>query len=181
MIAHRYSPFLRPWVFLGLLVLAACAGTPANFEMYPQAVNEGQPLPADKAIVLVGNGGPAGIDYLQFDHSGFPVINVTGINIPPMGIAAVPISVGVKELSLEDYTISGRGGGYLPNGMAFGYIAVHTPKIDINTPGLYYIATIFAGSTQAFTAEPNPVMLRQFKAAHPELAKLKPVNFSWPK
>jgi len=179
MISGRRSPVLRLSALLGLLVLAACAGLPANFEMYPQALNEGQPLPGGKAVVLVGNGGPAGINYLQFVHSGLPAINVNGIDVPPMGIAAVPVPVGLTGFSLEDYTISGRGGGYLPNGMALGYIAVHTPKIDITTPGLYYIATVFPGSEQDFTTAPNPAMLRQFKAAHPQLAKLKPVNFSW--
>jgi hypothetical protein len=96
-----------------------------------------------------------------------------------MEIAAVPVPVGLKSLSLEDYTVSGRGAGYLPNGMALGYIAVHTPQVDISSPGLYYVGTVFAGSQQQFTTAPDPAMLRRFRAAHPRLAELKPVNFTW--
>jgi hypothetical protein len=105
---------------------------------------------------------------------------VRGIDLPPNGIVAVPVPVGLKDLSLEDYTISSRGAGYLPNGMAYGYIPVHTPQIDIATRGLYYIATIHAGSSEKYSAAPDPAMLTQFRRTHPQFANLKPINFSWP-
>jgi hypothetical protein len=133
------------------------------------------------AVLLVGNIGPSSINYLQFVHSSLPAINVHGIDVPPNGIVAVPVPVGISSLSLADYTVSGHGGGYLPNGMAFGYIPVHTPKIDISSRGLYYIATIHAGSSEEYTAHPDPVMLMQFRKTHPQLASLKPINFSWPR
>lgn len=164
-----------------LSLVVGCAGTPDKFSMYPSAMQSGQSVDADMAVLLVGNGGPASVNYLQFIHSSLPAINVHGIDVAPNGIVAVPVPVGISSLSLADYTVSGRGGGYMPNGMAFGYIPVNTPKIDISSHGLYYIATIHAGSGEGYTAHPVPAMLMQFRKTHPQLASLKPINFNWPR
>ena len=82
--------------------------------MYPDEVKDGQNVGSEMAVVLVGNTGPAHINYLQFGHSSLPAINIRGIDLPPNGIAAVPVPVGLSGLSLEDYTISGQAAGYLP-------------------------------------------------------------------
>jgi hypothetical protein len=160
-------------------LLAACVAD--NFSMYPEPLRGGQSVNAGMAVLLIGNAGPASINYLQFDHSSLPAINVRGIDLPPNEIIAVPVPVGLKDLSLEDYTVSGRGAGYLPNGMAVGYIPVYTPKIDIAAQGLYYVATIHAGSSEKYSTTPDPAMLKQFRSTHPQLADLKPFNFSWPR
>jgi hypothetical protein len=109
-----------------------------------------------------------------------PAINAQGIDLPPNSILAIPVPVGLTGLSLEDYTVSGRGAGYLPNGMAIGYIPVHSPKINISSWGLYYIATVHPGSLDGYSTRPDPAMLMQFRKDHPAVANLKPINFSWP-
>jgi hypothetical protein len=163
-----------------IFLLAACSALPDKFSMYPEALRDGQSVNTEMAVLLIGNSGPASINYLQFDHSSLPAINARGIDLPPNGIVAVPVPVGLKDLSLEDYTISSRGAGYLPNGMAYGYIPVHTPRVDITTQGLYYIATIHAGSSEKYSTTPDPAILAQFRRTHPQFANLKPINFSWP-
>jgi hypothetical protein len=173
--------FLRLMAVSALLSLTvSCGSVPDKFSMYPSALQDGKSVDNDIAVVLVGNTGPESISYLQFGHSSLPAINVRGIDVRPNSIVAVPVPVGINGLSLEDYTVSGRGSGYLPNGAAYGYIAVHTPRIDISSRGLYYIATIHAGLTERFTVNPDPAMLTQFRKMHPQFANLKPINFSWP-
>ena len=137
--------------------------------MYPTALGNNSAVAEDVAVVLVGNGTPVTIDYLQFGHSNLPAINARGISISPGSIGAVPIPVGIKKLSLGTYTVAGRGAGYLPNGMNYGYNSVRTPPIDIRFRGVYYVATIL----------PDPAMLRTFARNHPKIAKLKAINFSW--
>jgi hypothetical protein len=147
--------------------------------MYPDAVQAGSAVKGDSAIVLVGNGGSGTINYLQFVHNGFPAINVHGINLAPDGLVAVPVVVGTTGLELEDYTTTGRAGTYLPNGASMGFVPVHTPKIDINSPGLYFVATLFPGQQRNFETRPTAVQLAKLRKEHPELAGLKPVNFGW--
>jgi hypothetical protein len=163
------------------LVLVACGSMPSNFEMYPQAITEDKVVDEHTAILLVGNAGPGSLDYLQFVHSLLPAINVRNINVPPNSIIAVPVPVGITNLELQNYTVTGRGAGYLPNGMAIGYVPVHTPRIDIAAHGAYYIATIFPAAQQNFTTSPDPGMLKQFKTTHPKIASLRANNFSWPR
>jgi hypothetical protein len=166
-------------LFLSLLAPNACA-VPPNFSMYPEALAADRSIEDNMAVILVGNLGPAGVDYLQFEHSSLPAINVHGINLLPDSIAAVPIPVGTRSLSLSSYTIGGRSRGYLPNGMNFGYIPVHSPGIDIDSHGLYYTVTLFPGSQRNYVVAPNATMLERFRRNYPQLAKLKPINFNWP-
>jgi hypothetical protein len=163
-----------------LSLLAACTALPDKFSMYPDAATEDQQVDADKAVLLIGNAGPGSINYLQFDHSSLPAINVHGIDLSPGGIVAVPVPVGLKHVSLEDYTLSGRGAGYTAGGIGFGYLPVHSPAIDISARGLYYVATIRPDSSERYSIDPDPAALTQFRKTHPELASLKPVNFKWP-
>jgi hypothetical protein len=149
--------------------------------MYPQAIAEDKIVDENTAILLVGNAGPASLGYLQFVHSALPAINVRNVALPPNGIVAVPVPVGLTKLELQNYSLSGGGGAYLPSGMAVGYVPVHTPKMDITSNGVYYVATIFPGAQPNFTTSPDLVMLKQFKAGHPKVASLKANNFTWPK
>ncbi|WP_339036763.1 hypothetical protein WHZ78_04345 [Bradyrhizobium symbiodeficiens] len=173
---------MRGWVFV---VVAACALAGCNTTgdvastMYPEAVRAGSPVKGDTAIVLVGNGGSETINYLQFVHSGFPAINARGISLAPDGVVAIPIAVGTARLELQNYTTTGRPGSYLPNGVSMGFVPVHTPTIDIPSPGLYYVATVFPGQQRSFETRPTALQLAKLRKEHPELAAMKPVNFSW--
>ena len=149
--------------------------------MYPTALQANAAVSDDLAVVLVGNSGQAPINYLQFSHSSLPTINAQDLNLRPGSIVAIPIAVGIRQLSLGTYTLATQGAGYLPNGMGYGYHAVHTPKIDLTARGVYYLATVLPGSEPNFTVEADRTMLAQFAKAYPQIAKLKPVNFTWPK
>ena len=147
--------------------------------MYPEAVRAGGAVKSDTAIVLVANGGSETINYLQFVHSGFPAINARGISLAPDGLVAIPVAVGTTGLELQNYTTTGRPGTYLPNGASMGFVPVHTPKIDLPSPGLYYVATVFPGQQRSFETRPTAVQLAKLRKERPELAALKPVNFTW--
>jgi len=176
----RRSTIVNFAVTVTLVFLAGCA-VPENFSMYPIALQANSAVSDDLAVVLVGNSGQAPINYLQFGHSSLPAINAKDIDLRPGNIVAIPIAVGIRSLSLQTYTLATQGAGYLPNGMSFGYIAVHTPKIDLTSRGVYYLATVLPGSQPNFTVEPDRAMLAQFAKAYPQIAKLRPVNFTWPK
>ncbi len=175
----RIAPIIAA-ALLGLCA-GACGSVASNFEMHPQAVVEDKTVDSNTAILLVGNAGPASIGYVQFVHSFMPAINVGNIVLPPNGIIAVPVPVGITNMEINCYTIAGRGGGYLPSGMSVGFIPVHTPRMNITAHGVYYVATIVAGEARKFTVTPDPGMLKQFKSTHPQIARLTAVNFSWPK
>jgi hypothetical protein len=159
--------------------LVGCGTSGGSSVMYPEPVQSGSAIKSDTAIVLVGNGGSDVINYLQFEHSGLPAINARGITLAPGGIVAIPVPVGTSRLSLSNYTASRRPGGYLPNGMAMGYVPVRTPPIEINSPGLYYVATILPDQQPNFESRPNGAQLAKWRKERPELSSLKPVNFSW--
>jgi hypothetical protein len=167
-----------PIVVVASFILVGCNVTGGS-SMYPEPLQAGSAIKSDTAIVLVGNGGSETIDYLQFVHSSLPAINARGISLPPGGVVAVPVPVGTTGLSLSSYTTSGRPGGYLTNGMAMGYIPIHTPSIDLNSAGLYYVATIIPGQQPNFDAKPAGALLSRLKKERPELLELKPMNFSW--
>jgi hypothetical protein len=63
--------------------------------------------------------------------------------------------------------------------MAQGYIPVRTPPIDINSPGLYYVATILPGKQPNFETKPTAILLARLRKERPEISNLKSVNFSW--
>jgi hypothetical protein len=68
--------------------------------------------------------------------------------------------------------------------MSVGYIVVHTPKIDIATRGVYYIATVLPGrrAGENYDTKPSAALLARFRSLWPKLANsLKPANFVWPK
>jgi hypothetical protein len=147
--------------------------------MYPEAVRPGDAVKNDTAVLIVANGGNQTINYLQFVHSSLPAINAGGINLSPGGIVAVPVPIGTSGLSLSNYTSSIAPAGYLPNGSSYGYIPVGTPPIDINSPGLYYVATVLPGQRPNYETKPTSQQIAKLKKERPELARLTPVNFNW--
>jgi hypothetical protein len=165
-------------IVVASFALVAC-DTTGGSSMYPEPIQAGSAIRGDSAIVLVGNGGSETINYLQFVHNSLPAINARGISLAPGGVVAIPIPIGTTGLSLSSYTTSGRPAGYLPNGTAMGYVPVHTPPIDVTSPGLYYVATIFPGQQHNFEIKPAGILLSQLKKERPEILSLKPMNFSW--
>jgi hypothetical protein len=57
---------------------------------------------------------------------------------------------------------------------------VNTPPIDINSPGLYYVATVLPGQQPNYEIKPTGQQIAKLKKERPELARLTPVNFNWP-
>jgi hypothetical protein len=170
------------WVSIvaGLLLIAGCGSLPQGFSMHPALLQAGEPVPADMAVILVGVSGPATVDYLQFGHSSMPAINA---RFPAKGNTIVPIAipVGIKQLTLSTITLGGRRSGYLQSGMSYGYIAVRTPKLDIEKPGLYYIATLDTNFPGQYQSTPIREQLKAFQATYRATAgKLEPANFKWP-
>jgi len=175
------GPFVRKAIFFLSIVcmLAGCGGSQGLSTMYPEAVRPGDAVKNDTAVLIVANGGSQTINYLQFVHSSLPAINVRGINLLPGGILAIPVPVGTSGLSLSNYTSSTAPAGYLPSGSSFGYIRVNTPPIDINSPGLYYVATVLPGQQPNYEIKPTGQQIAKLKKERPELARLTPVNFNW--
>ena len=116
-----------------------------------------------------------------------PAINV---RFPPKGnaIVAVAVPVGLKQLYLNTITLGGREGGYTASGTSFGYIGVRmpngtiTPKLDLNKPGLYYVATLDTNAPGQFQVSPIDAQLQAFRAGFKSaVGNLEPVNFQWPR
>lgn len=166
-------------LFLALL-LCACS-VPANFSMYPARLHGNQQLDNDRAVILVGIAGSGQVNYLQIGHSSVPPMNVKLENDPQGNtIVAIPAPVGLKRVSLGVYTIAGRRAGYTPFGSSFGYIDVHSPGIDLISPGLYYLATIYPASPGKWDTHPPTHLLSRFKEQYPNLSGLSPINFQMP-
>lgn len=163
---------------VAVLAIEGC-NLPAKFSGFPSPLTDGAKVTDDMAVVIVGNDSAPSVNYLQFSHSAFPAINVGDCDVPSMGTIAISIPVGVKQLSLSDYTNTAHPGVTLATGMSLGYVRVDTPSIDMTEHGLYYLATITQFSPTKYALKPAPQLLLQFKHAYPELAKLKPINFSW--
>src|SRR4029077_3033363 len=96
-------------------------------------------------------------------------------------VVPIAIPVGIRQLSLSSITIGGRASGYTSGGTSYGYIGVHTPKVDIEKPGLYYIATLETNSPGQFQLMPISEQLKEFRSRYQGNAgKLEPINFRWP-
>jgi len=59
---------------------------------------------------------------------------------------------------------------------------MHTPKLNISRPGLYYVATLDTDHPGQFQMVPLPEQLKQFRADYVGTAeRLKTINFKWPR
>lgn len=163
-------------------LLAGCGTLDEVLEDGKPALKPGQTLAPNMAVVLVGIAGQPGggkPNYFNFGHSSWP--NLT-FKFPgrASGIVAVPVPVGTKQLSLSELTLEGQPiqivGTYVS-----GYKSVKTPAIDIERPGIYYLATLTVWRDIQHAPDPIPLQLQQLKDEMGRtLAGLEPVNFQWP-
>lgn len=163
-------------------LLPGCSNLDELLEDGKPALMPGQTLAPNMAVVLVGIAGQPGgskPNYFNFGHSSWP--NLT-FKFPgrASGIVAVPVPVGTKQLSLWELTVEGQPiaitGTYVS-----GYKSVKTPAIDIDRPGIYYLATLTVWRDIQHTPDPIPQQLAQLKDEMGRtLAGLEPVNFQWP-
>lgn len=145
--------------------------------MHPEPLMPSQKVTENKAVILVGALGPGGVSYVQFHHSGLPAINV---RYPfASQILAVPMAVGIKQLSIHVYTATGQRSGYI-GGSSFGYNTVKSTPVNIDRPGIYYLGTIRPADGQV-TPEPDPAQLSSLREKYKtSFGDLEPVNFRWP-
>lgn len=145
--------------------------------MYPQPLLQDQPLPPDRAIILIGADGLAGVDYVQLGHSVLPAINIR--HMFASEIIAIPVPVGIRGLHFQVYTQSGKRSGYIGS-RAFGYIDITSVPIDIDRPGIYFIGTIMPAQGKA-VPEPVPEQLIALRKRLPTmLSGQETMNFRWP-
>lgn len=169
------------WLILlsSLAVLAGCASMPQGFSMYPTPLQEGEVVPANMAILLVGITGTSTVNYLQFTHSAMPAINAK-FSEKGNGIIAIAVPVGIKQLSLSTITLGDSHSGYLSSGMSYGYVPVRTKKMDIDQPGIYYIATLNTNAPGQFQELPISSQMQSFRNGFKSsIGKLEPINFQW--
>lgn len=165
---------------MAVIALAGCTALPPKFSMHPTPLTVGEIPDQDMAILLVGVTGPAAVDYLQFTHASMPAINVRFSGVAD-GVVAVAVPVGLSEISLNSITLRGRPGFYLPTGMATGFIAINTPRVDIKKPGIYYVATIDTSNPRQYSLVPIAKQLNVAKQVYEKaFASRETVNFSWP-
>lgn len=93
---------------------------------------------------------------------------------------AVPVRVGTKQLSLRELTLEGQPIAIIGTYVS-GYKSVKTPAIDIERPGIYYLATLTVWRDIQHAPDPIPQQLQQLKGEMGStLAGLEAVNFQWP-
>lgn len=149
---------------------------PDGFVMSPSPLRAGEGIPQNAAVILIGVAGAESVDYLQLRHSAFPGMS-TAFPAQPNTIVAIAIPVGIKQLSISDVTIGRRRAGYRPNDT----VEVHTPKLDIDRPGFYYVATLDTDNPGQFQVTPLPEQLKKFRAEYGgTVERLEPINFKWP-
>ncbi len=156
------------------LFLTSCAINPK------QAIQPNTIVADNVLVILVSTAGPAGINYLQFCHSKTPCLNYEGISIQN-DIVALPMTVNMKDLELNTFTLEGKGGFYLPNGMGIGFNGLDDKPININQAGIYFHVHIDTSEDGGFTTTPPTEMLRKAKQKYGnQISHLKPINFTWP-
>ncbi|MBI3571665.1 MAG: hypothetical protein HY082_11300 [Gammaproteobacteria bacterium] len=149
---------------------------PDGFVMDPRPLRIEDGLPKNSAVILIGVSGAESVDYLGLSHSAFPRMNTT-FPAHSNTIVAIAIPVGIKRLSIYSVTIGRRRAGYQPNDT----VEVHAPELDINRPGLYYVATLDTNHPGHFQTAPLPEQLKKFRAEYGStVERLDPINFKWP-
>lgn len=151
---------------------------PDGYNSRPRPLQIGEDVPENFAVIMMGVVGTESLDFLQLDHS---VGRGTGMSptflAPPKGIVAIAIPIGIKQLSISYVTTGRLRAGYRPNDT----VQVNTPKLDINRPGLYYVATLDTNNPRQFQMHPLPEQMKQFRADYAgTVSGLEPINFKWP-
>lgn len=154
---------------------------PDGFAISPKILRVGESIPQNFAVILIGIAGEESVDFINFDHSSQPrmIVSVMDARFPAAlnTIVAIAIPVGIKQLSIFEITAGRQRLGYRPNDT----VKVNTPKIDIDQPGLYYVATLDTDNPGQFQVTPLPEQLKQFHADYVGTVDgLKPINFQWP-
>jgi hypothetical protein len=149
---------------------------PDGFDGSPKPLRVGEDIPKSFAVILIGVVGAESVDYLSLNHSTRPGIDTT-FPAKSNAIVAISIPVGIKQLSISQVTIGRRRAGYRPNDT----VGVNAPKLNIDQPGLYYIATLDTNNPGQFQKNPRPDQLKQFRANYRyTIGSLDPINFKWP-
>lgn len=165
-----------------LALLAGCSTFDEFMEGSSPALKPGQTLPPGTAVVLVGirsQQGGSKPDLYLFNHASLPGFT---FRFPPQSdrIVAVPIPVGTKKLKLRELTISGQPISIIGT-QTYGYVPVETRAIDIDRPGIYYLATLTVWRDAKAVPEPIPDQLMRLRAElGSTLLGLEPINFQWP-
>ena len=147
--------------------------------MQPELTTDTQ-IDNNTAIVLVGVVGPGVVNYIQFCHDSIPCFNYHGLNLSD-DVIALPMTIPIGSLELNSYTMVGRPGFYLPNGVGVGYIGISDKPIELNKPGVYYHLTIDTTENGSFLEKPTKELLLRAKEKYGQaLSGLKPLNFEWP-
>ncbi|KFB66113.1 hypothetical protein [Candidatus Accumulibacter vicinus] len=154
---------------------------PDGFNLSPRSLSVGEGIPENFAVILIGVTGAESVDFLDFDHSAQPSMSASFMDArfpaPSNTIIAIGIPVGIKQLSIHQITSGRRRSGFRPNDT----VGVNTPKLDVDRPGLYYVATLDTDNPGRFQIAPIPEQLIQFRATYVDMAQnLAPINFKWP-
>lgn len=150
---------------------------PDGYDRRPSPLQIGEGVPENFAVIMIGVVGTESLEFLDLDHS------VAQWGMSPMflasskGIVAIAIPIGIKQLRISQVTTGRLRAGYRPISTAL----VNTPKIDIDRPGLYYVATLDTNNPSQFQTQPLSEQLKKFRAVYARtLRGLKPINFKWP-
>ncbi len=93
-------------------------------------------------------------------------------------IVAIAIPVGIKKLSIAEASMVWRREGVFTNGSVSG----PTPPLDIDRPGIYYVATLDTNRPGQLQTNSSAEQLKLFLAQYgTTLGNLEPVNFKWPR
>nr|WP_295769264.1 hypothetical protein [Rhodoferax sp.] len=149
---------------------------PDGFDMAPKPLKVGEAIPKNFAVILMGLAGTESIDYLSLEHSARPGMS-TMFPTQSNAVVAIAIPVGIKQLSISYVTIGRRRAGARPNDT----VDVHTPTLDIDRPGIYYVATLDTNHPGQFQASARSEQLKVFRTNYRDTIKgLEPINFEWP-
>jgi hypothetical protein len=160
------------------MALASCATQP-QFTRHPLPLLGHEKPPADMAIVLIGIVGPRKLDYMGLNHFRLPTIRA-GFQPTTDAIVAFPIPVGIKGLNVNEFTAAGSRVGNIGS-MSYGYVGVHSNRVDIDTPGIYFLTTVDSSRPESFDKTPLPSQLRDARRRLAvSLEGREPVNFTWP-
>ena len=151
---------------------------PDGFEANPKPLGIGEHIPDGFAVVLVGFAGAQSVESLRFDHSSSQSIAMNAtFSARSNTVLAFAIPGGIKSLGLVSV---GIGRSPFANSTD-GWGRVISRKVDVNRPGVYYLATLDTDHPGKVLATPLPELLKKFRTDYADtVGTLEPINFSWP-
>jgi hypothetical protein len=149
---------------------------PDGFDMSPKPLQVREVVPKNFAVILIGINGTGSADYLYLNHSARPGM-LSNFPAKSNAVVAIAIPVGFKQLSISQTTVSQSQAGIRTSDT----VGMQTPKLDIDRPGIYYMATLDTNHPGQFQTGPNEEQLKVFRAQYRDtLGNLQPINFEWP-